>query len=109
MSDIEQTIENRRHPRKSLDVLVNYKKTQIARSKDISQGGIGLICDEALPVGTFLNLVFFLPNKEEIKTIGKVKWTRKASASYWESGIEFWQLDDSIKDKLLAFLQDDID
>jgi hypothetical protein len=101
--------EKRKHPRKSLDVMVNFKKTHIARSKDISEGGICLICDEALEIGAFLNLVFYLPNKEEVKTIGKIKWSKKASESYFEYGIEFWQLTDHEQTKICNYLDSEID
>jgi hypothetical protein len=101
--------DKRKYPRKSLDVLVNYKKTHIARSKDISQGGICLISDEALEVGAFLNLVFYLPNKEEIQALGKIKWSKKASETLFESGVEFWQLDDSQTKRIDSYLASEID
>jgi hypothetical protein len=101
--------EKRKSPRKSLDVMFNFKKSHFARSKDISKGGICLICDEVLETGAFLSLVFNLPNNEEIKTFGKIKWSRKASASYYEYGVEFWQLEAIEMNKINSYLDGDIE
>jgi hypothetical protein len=106
----EQTnpVDQRKFPRKTLDVMVNYKKMHYARSKDISKGGICLIVDEQLESAGYLNLVFFLPNKEEIKALGKIKWCKKISESYFECGVEFFQLNDLETKKIESYLEESI-
>ena len=96
--------EHRKHPRLPLDVQVNLREYAIARSKDISRKGLGLISENPLTVGTIYNLTFHMPDsQEEIKAFGKVRWVNQVSENYHESGIEFWDIDDQDRKKIEAY------
>lgn len=83
----------RQLPRLPLDVRVNYDFNAFAHSKDISEGGICLITEEALEEGKMLNLVFHLPRRNRpIESIGKVVWIREATEHLYENGISFWEI-----------------
>ena len=77
----------RQHPRfpQSLTVLYVIIKRQGALSaagstKDISEGGLRLVLDEKLPMGTSLNLKISLPDSTQpAEVYGVVVWTEDAS------------------------------
>jgi len=97
--------ERRKFPRVEIDVLVNYDINAKARSKDISENGICLITGKALEVGSFLNIVFSIEKDDEIKAIGKVKWTREVSAKQYENGLEFWHIDKIDENKIKKYVE----
>jgi len=102
--------EKRRHPRVALDIQVSGAGTMIAHTRDVSKSGICLIGEEGLPEGKILNLQFSLPGDEEtIHAFGKVMWSRKAGDYHHETGVEFWQIDDEAREKLLRFLAQRLD
>ena len=87
--------EKRRLPRLPLDVEVNYLGKAFAHSKDISEGGLCLISEEALKPGDFITLLFHLPpDGEKISAYGKVMWNKKVSENMFESGVNFWDIKD---------------
>lgn len=101
--------DNRKAPRIPLDVEVNYSSSGIAHTRDISEGGIGLITENELEAGSYLNLVFTLPYRNhKVEAIGKVIHCRKASEHYYQSGLTFWQIEDTDLDILKLFFADQI-
>ena len=97
--------EQRRSPRISLEVRVNYDFNAIAFSKDISEGGICLITEQALEEGKMLNLMFQLPGRAlPFETFGKVMWSRKASENLYEDGISFWDIKETIRLEIKQYL-----
>lgn len=83
----------RRYPRLPLDVQVNYDFNAFAHSKDISEGGVCLITEHHLGEGKMLNLVFYLPERDQpIASLGKVMWVREATEHLYESGVTFWDI-----------------
>jgi Tfp pilus assembly protein PilZ len=99
---------NRKFPRKSLDVVVNCSDNAIARAKDLSKGGIGLITEKPLQAGSFIKLQFVLPNTtEKIGVFGKVVWCKLVSPHLYESGVEFWQIDDLVMNILDKYLEEE--
>lgn len=97
--------DQRRAPRVSLDVQVNFASRAIAHSKDISEGGICLITETPMTVGKIYTLAFTLPGESrELQIFGKVAWVRPAGASHQENGITFWDVDPSVKKLVTTFL-----
>ena len=85
-----------RAPRQPLDVRVNSSTFGFAQSKNISTTGIALLTEVPIKEGEFLQLLFFLPESaNEIKAYGKVVWTKPVSDNYYESGIKFWDIEES--------------
>lgn len=98
--------EQRRHPRRSLDVKVNYAYNAIAHAKDISFGGICLITDQQMEEKKMYTLQFTFPGEESpIALHGKVAWTRKSGEHHFENGITFWRVDKSAEEKLVDYLK----
>ena len=102
--------DKRRSPRIPLDVRVNYDFDAIAHSKDISEGGICLITEQALEKGKMLNLVFQLPGRHKpIEAIGKVMWCRKSLEYLHEIGISFWQIKAKEHQEIKEYLEQSLD
>ncbi len=102
-------IEKRRIPRLPLDVEVNYSGRAIARSKDISEGGICLISEEELIPEDYITLIFHLPpTDEQIKAYGKVMWSNKVSEHLFETGINFWDIDEMDLEKIKTYFIEDV-
>ena len=97
--------EQRKHPRMPLDVEINFSSNAIARSKNISESGICLIHEQELEINKMQTFSFFLPDtNERIKTLARIKWTRKVSAHLYESGLEFWDAGEHDLEKIRNFL-----
>ena len=93
-----------RAPRLSLDVEVNFGGRGIAHSKNISKTGILLITEIELTVGNYIQMKFFLPNSDtEVNAHGKVVRSEAVSDCYFESGINFWNIEDEDNELLDAF------
>ena len=98
--------EQRRSPRRSLDVEVNFAFNAIAHTKDISTGGICLITEQKLEENKLFRLNFILPDATEpIELYGKVVWSRPAGEHHHESGISFWKVDAQAAEQLEDFLK----
>ena len=98
----EEIVE--RAPRLSLDVEVNCIGRGIAHSKNISKTGLLLITSEPLVVGNYIQMKFFLPDtQKEINAHGKVVRTNHVTDNFFESGINFWHIEDEDKQLLEQF------
>jgi PilZ domain len=101
--------EKRCLPRLPLDVEVNCSGRAIARSKDISEGGLCLISDEELKMDVYITLLFHIPpNDELVNAYGKVMWYKKVSEHLFETGINFWDIDETDLEKIKTYFKDDI-
>ena len=97
--------DKRKHPRIPLDVVVNFSTNAIARSKNLSESGICLIHDEELDINKIQSFSFFIPDtNERIKAFARIKWTKKVSPHLFESGLEFWDIEDDDLAKIKKFL-----
>lgn len=95
-----------RAPRLSLDVEVNCVGKGIAHSKNISKTGILLITDTPMTVGNYIQMKFILPDSDqEINAHGKVVRTGSVTENYYESGINFWRIDEDDKELLDMFFK----
>lgn len=98
--------DKRKYPRLPLDVQVNYNENAFARSEDFSEGGICLIIGRSLEEGKILTLSFYLPQSEErLEVYGKVCWSKPETKTLHKNGIEFWNIDDDIKQKLKDYFE----
>jgi uncharacterized protein (TIGR02266 family) len=98
--------ERRKYVRLTADVEVRYDvldtkshEAMQAVTRNISAGGICLIINEQLPIGTVLQLDIYLPqNQPVIKAKGKIVWIsafRMANEKErYDAGIEFIEIDE---------------
>ena len=97
--------DKRRSPRVPLDVHVNFAFDAIAHTKDISEGGVCIISESKLEVGKFLNLVFRLPDRDlDVQVIGKIMWSKQSSQSYFENGVQFWDISKEAQREIAQYL-----
>lgn len=99
----------RQYPRfaKSLEVAYSVLKRAVMVAKgetvNISEGGVKLLLDEKLPLGTTLNLKISLPHNGQVSEItGDVVWTEEApdvkdpsDKRFFYSGIRFSSIKES--------------
>ena len=96
--------ERRCYPRKELQASIDYSSEKKAKAKDISIGGICITTNHQISEGTVLFLVIPLKDKGIIKAIGEVLWSEKISNAHYETGIEFFSLNDSSKNKISSYV-----
>ena len=95
-----------RAPRQPLDVRVNSSTFGFAQSKNISSTGIALLTEVPLKEGDFMQLQFLLPDShKEINAYGKVVWSSAVSDSYYECGIQFWDIEDTDRKEIEDYFQ----
>jgi Tfp pilus assembly protein PilZ len=98
--------EQRRYPRRSLDVKVNCDFNAFAHAKDISFGGICLITDQQLQENKMYSLQFHLPeDAEPMQLNGKVMWARPSGEHHFETGMSFWRVDAETEQRLIDYLK----
>jgi hypothetical protein len=61
-----------------------------AFTKDISPGGARILTDRLFPVGTTLNLAFYLSRSRQlVRTPATVRWGKQREDSLYEIGVQF--------------------
>lgn len=107
--------ERRRAPRYRVDFQIRYRRLEgeslvQARTRDLSQTGVGLVLEEYLESGSLIDIEFFLPSSPEpVEVTGKVAWSREVpsdpkvplSKRFFFAGVQFHRLDPE-KEALLA-------
>lgn len=107
--------ENRREfPRINFDASCSYQhpgqsQLDYTITKDLSEGGMGLILDKFIPTGSELVVEFSLRKyAEPIKTKAKLSWiTKLPYAQRYRAGLEFKELSQFYKINLLRFLKNE--
>lgn len=80
--------------------------------KDVGGGGIRLICDEELPVGTTLELKFDLPDvlrPTSIIVLGEVVWGQRIEEEgkpKYACGVAYVNIDESERKKIIKYVFD---
>lgn len=87
--------ERRRSVRRKIITGVDYTILSTPQGtgivKNISEGGLGLLIDKYLPLGTILKLKYYSQKGGEevlIETVGKVCWCRQSEQGYL-LGVQF--------------------
>ena len=108
-------VQRRQHAR--FDVKLNAELTLgeevfTATTRDISEGGIGLDLDRALPEGGELGISLFLvvddvedERTPQLKVRGFVAWCAERDEGEWAAGIRFAEVAANQKQWLKQFLQ----
>jgi len=108
--------ERRKFPRLDLSVDVNWEKIptkskkRLAKSKNISQGGIRLIADNAIKIGDSLDLQIKLPTNQTISSVGRVAWVNEFEViggkyeKRYDTGIEFTKIKKKDVEELKNFM-----
>ncbi len=75
--------------------------------KNISAAGALLETNKDIPLMSHIRLYIDLDKrKKTIELVGKVLWIKKTSPSVYAIGIEFIQLDQIIKNKIIKFVEE---
>jgi hypothetical protein len=69
-------------------------KTVNALTKDISPGGVRIMANVELPIGTVVRMEIVLSNRRKVlRVVGVVRWCRSVyEDSFFEMGIEFTEI-----------------
>jgi len=74
--------------------------------QDISVSGVRFISNEIIREGAVLNFTLNIPTiSMPITATGKVVWQKKFSESFYDTGIEFCDLSDQLRQTLLAYIE----
>jgi hypothetical protein len=96
--------ERRETLRVTVEIPVNYSSSQQAVARNISIKGMNLITTKMMTKGTVLFLIIILPDKEIVKVVGEVRWSRNSGIEEFENGIEFFFMDKIYRDKISHFV-----
>jgi len=67
----------------------NSNKTLESETHDISAQGLGIITDEELPSGTYLQIILKMPdNGEQVSRKGKVIWSKNIYPPKYRAGVQ---------------------
>ncbi len=105
-------IEKRKYTRLSAYHLVKYrldswpkeKAPLLASAKDIGGGGVRLITQEAIAIGSILHLWINFPNSAQpVSAAAKVIWTMKlGKTNNYETGLEFTEIDEDLRKHIIS-------
>ena len=66
-----------------IDVAIEGAAHQVtAQTADLSEGGLFLLTEAPIPVGTHVMMTFTLPNGASLSVLGVVKWARERYERY---------------------------
>jgi c-di-GMP-binding flagellar brake protein YcgR len=88
-------IEKRRAPRFEIDIPIagfTYSSNLEFQSKirDISAWGMGMIVPRNIPVGSLIDIVLMMPEKQDqVRLKGKIIWVQSASLNKYRVGAQF--------------------
>ncbi|MBN1696798.1 MAG: PilZ domain-containing protein [Spirochaetales bacterium] len=98
-------VERRETSRVDVEIAVNYSYAEKALAKNISIKGLKIITSRMMAKGTVLFLALTLPDKELVKVIGEVRWSRNSGPNEFETGIEFFFMDNLYREKINHFIE----
>lgn len=107
--------ERRRAPRYRVNFEIRYRRLEgeqlvQAKTRDLSQTGVGLILEERLAPGMLVDLEFHLPNRTApLEVTGKIAWSREVPHDHhtpppkrlFFAGVQFHQMGPE-KESILA-------
>lgn len=102
--------DRRRFPR--LNVPVYYRPARLfgprRPAQDVSRGGIKVSTDDALLVGTRLEIELFLPDGDSLTIDVRVAWIRElhGQGARYEAGLEFLAMDEDRVERLERCIHD---
>ena len=104
--------ERRSYARLYVGIEANYtqklaeEKSKTVLIQDISLSGVRFISQEILPEKTELNLVLNIPEIGiPLIASGKVVWQKKFSESFYDTGIDFLNLNDAAQKTLSIYIE----
>jgi uncharacterized protein (TIGR02266 family) len=98
--------ERRQHERYQVEIKIDWSARDLFMSShvtNLSRGGLFIRCEVTLPLGTELNMVFWPPDGQTIRALGRVVWTYdvKRGTTTIVPGVGIRFIDISAKDWLL--------
>lgn len=106
MSSLKLTEDKRKFTRQptSLSCQIDAQFSAVQSTVDISRGGSRIYSDERLPVGSTLQLKFFVPGNDSLNCEVKVAWLRETttdSPAKYEVGLQFLEISEASLNTLL--------
>ena len=107
----QKPLQPRRYPRRAFEVRVGVLRLgqyQICRSKDIGEGGLGLISEQDLGQGQRILMSFQIPSAQGVKgefisIIGTILSVR-TEGNHFVNGIAFDQLEFNYKRQIRSYV-----
>jgi uncharacterized protein (TIGR02266 family) len=108
---VDESPQRRAHTRVPVKAVVDYSSdTNFYRgfSIDISEGGVFIATFEPLAVGSVIDLTIVLPDEQEVRATGQVRWTREwndmTPQMYPGIGIQFLKVEDDGAEHIKRFV-----
>jgi hypothetical protein len=95
--------ERRRSPRVELDIKVNYAINAIASLINLSETGMCIQNENGFEVDVVIAVEISLPGNPAIGVFGKVMWSRPNAYGVYDSGIQFFYVEDKDRKALRSF------
>jgi c-di-GMP-binding flagellar brake protein YcgR len=96
--------DRRRFVRVSLPMFYRPARLRSPRhaARDVSRGGLRVLTDDPLAVGTTLEIELFLPDDTSVTVEVRVVWLQELStdAARFEAGLEFLQMEPEVATRL---------
>lgn len=109
---LRQWIEKRKNKRVTFSSIISMESEDnlyTGVSQDISTGGIFVVTDRLLPLGTKILVEFIIPpNDRKIKICGEVRWLRESnnkSDTDPGMGLQFVDLSEEDRQALESFIE----
>lgn len=104
--------EERRFPRVALNSEVKFqirqsKKFGLTHCRDISEGGVRIIAEEFIPLGTTMKLEIILKNALKcIDAVAEVVWLQRIPHSErYQLGLRFCEIADTYRNDIHEFIE----
>jgi Tfp pilus assembly protein PilZ len=100
--------DRRIKPRIELDVIVNCSRDSKSWIKNISEGGMCIRSEKPFDIGIFILADFSLPSEKPIRVISRILWSRPSDSSGFDSGMEFWYIEDEDRHYLGKYIEQEM-
>jgi len=97
--------EKRDAERSLVDVNVNYAMNAKAKTKNITEKGMSIFTKAPLVEKQILLFSILLPAGDMISMHGKIIWNKQLNGDLYENGIEFWNIGNMEKQKLILLMK----
>jgi Tfp pilus assembly protein PilZ len=99
-------MEKRKFQRVNLVSLIDYFGENKAKSKDISENGICIVCDRIFARGTPLLLTIPLNGKCIVHAIAKSVWSKENASCSFENGLVFYSIGIGDREKIVKYIEE---
>jgi len=101
---IKENTDRRKDFRTDIDLCINCPSQTII--KNFNSQGLCIITNKLFEKDNIILLSFTMPEGEKLHVYSRVKWSKEAEPGTIETGIEFWNIDENVKSRLVSLFQD---